>query len=93
MKSEDVIEFELTSIDIWLKVYMVLSWGNKVHNVSFEVRAERDMSISQFHAYLCKSIITIWNQIQIQDMQDITFYFLDSVKAVKVIKVRANLWL
>jgi hypothetical protein len=91
LNDEDIVEFELTSSDIWVKVFMTLNWGEKTHQVIFEVRVERDMRINHFKAYLIKSVITIWNQIQVYNLKDITFYFLDKVEVTKAPTV-SSIW-
>lgn len=83
IKDGDLIQFSVTSQDIWIKIYMTMISTEKVHKSTFEVRVNREMDINSFKAYIQKSVILIWNQIKTHNLKDITFYFLDSVKIVK----------
>jgi hypothetical protein len=79
LEDEDDIEFDLDSHDVWIKVYMTLKNNNYVHRCFFEVRVSKYMTITEFKIYMQKSAITIWNQMMIHDMKDITFYFIESI--------------
>lgn len=77
---EDVVEFDLTSQDVWIKMLITLYHGEKFHRCYYEVRVSRDLTILDFRKYIYKSVITLWNQLKIHNHKDVTFYFLDSVK-------------
>jgi hypothetical protein len=83
LQDDDVVEFELTSYDVWVKVNMTLINRGKTHNSSFEVRVSRESNILQFKHYLYKSVITMWNQMKMHNLNALTFYFLDYVKITK----------
>jgi hypothetical protein len=52
LEDEDIVEFEITSMDIWVRVYIAISSGKIKHSASFELRVDRDMRIEDFQAYL-----------------------------------------
>lgn len=72
----DVVEFEIKSSDIWVRIYITLINSDTKHKSTFELRVPRDMSISSFKAYIIKTVIIIWNQIKMHNIKDATFYFL-----------------
>lgn len=91
LKDEDIVEFELTSYDVWVKISITLTTESSAssqrptnsHYSSFEVRVAREMNIAQFKYYIYKSVVTIWNQIKMHENYDISFNFLDYITIKK----------
>ena len=86
LQEDDIVEFDVFSSDIWLDVILELNYEDSMNlkhmNQSqkdalakFELKVERDMSITELKAYLHKSAIIIWNKIQMHSTRSITFYF------------------
>jgi len=84
LKDEDVVEFELTSSDIWIKVSMQLDSLDTSRTASFEVRVRREMRIVDFKRYMCKNAITMWNQMIMHDLEDtFTFHLIEYCNVTK----------
>ena len=74
LENDDVVEFELSSLDIWLEV---INTSNYENSAKFEIKVDSELSICELKSYLQKWAIIIWNQIQMHNPKNITFYFLD----------------
>ena len=83
LQDEEAIQFDLTSLDVWVKVFMKISSNDKTYRWVYEARVNRDTTILQLKHYIYKWIITLWNQLSIHNLKDATFYFLDEVRIVK----------
>ena len=90
LKDEDIIEFDLTSLDVWIKIFMKISNQDKTYRCVFEARVNRETTILQLKHYIYKCVITLWNQLIIHNLKDVTFYFLDEVRVVKRIVKSEN---
>jgi len=62
VNQNDLVVFKLDSLDMWIKVHLIITQENNVIDAELDLKIEKNIALTDFDALLQKTSLNIFNQ-------------------------------